>query len=163
MHYSIGRAITGAALVAALFGADAARAQPAGELFDPAQVRRAALATPESGIAAAVDTRTSDDKPVIRLTGVSGLTVWVQGGNCGTGGCRSAWFWTKVTPPAGTDRHGLVDRYNESPRWASAHVTDEAIELRGEVMFAGGISDANLAQYMRSITHHAARLAAGQA
>lgn len=163
MHYFIGRAITGAALVAALFGADAVRAQPAGEVFDPAQVRRAALAAPESGIAAATETRTSDGKPVVRLTGASGVTVWVQGGSCGTEGCRSAWFWTKVTPPAGIDRQGLVDRYNESPRWASAHVAGEGIELRGEVMFAGGISDANLAQYMRSITHHAGRLAAGQA
>lgn len=163
MQHPIGRVLLGAASAAALLGAGSAHAQTASELFNPAQVLRAALAAPDSGITAATETRTKDGKPVVRLAGGNGLTVWVQGGHCTEAGCPSAWFWVKVTPPAGTDRQALVDRYNESPRWASAHVAGDAVELRGEVMFAGGISDANLAQYVRSITHHAARLSAGQA
>lgn len=154
------RAMFGAALLVA-FSAPA-MGQAGGDLFDPAQLRRVALAAPETGITAAAETRATDGKQVIRLTVAGGSTVWVQGGFCEAAGCRSAWFWTKVKPPAGTDHQHLADRYNESPRWASAHVAGDGIELRGEIMYEGGISDANLAQYLRSITHHAARLAAGQ-
>lgn len=163
MQYPGGRALLGAALVLALSGAVVVRAQATGEAFDPAQVRRAALAAPESGIRQVSDAKTQTGHAVLRLTATGGFDVIVQGADCTANRCKLGRFWTMITPPAGVDRQQLADRYNASPRWASAHVKGDGIELRGEILYAGGITDANLAQYLRSITYHAARLAAGQA
>lgn len=162
MHSFVGRAIAGAVLASACLGASAAWAEPVKEVYDPAQIRRVAASYPETGIARVDVARADPLNPLLQLVGTNGATVFVQGAKCDAAGCRVARFAGVTTPPGGMNRQELADRHNEKPRWAVAVIMDEALGLRGELLFAGGITDANLAQYIRSIVQQTAQLSAGR-
>lgn len=162
MYTFIGRAIAGAALGAACLGASPVWAEPVKEVYDPAQIRRVAASFPEAGIARVEVARADPLNPLLQLVGTNGAAVFVQGAKCEAAGCRVARFAGVTTPPSGMNRQELADRHNEKPHWAVAIISDEALALRGELLFAGGITDANLAQYIRSIIQQAAQLSAGR-
>lgn len=162
MYTSVGRAITGAVLAAASLGASPAWAEAVREVYDPAQIRRVAASFPEAGIARVEVARADPLNPLLRLVGTNETEVFVQGAKCEAAGCRVARFVGVTTPPSGMNRQDLADRHNEQPHWPVAVITDETLALRGELLFAGGITDANLAQYIRSIVQQTAQLSAGR-
>lgn len=154
------RALIGAALSLALAGPG--HAQSFASRFTTEQVRRVALAGPAAPFKTAEATKLANGNPVAVLITPGGVVVSVFGWTCAGASCEEARLLATVSPPAGTDRQQLVDRFNEQPRWAAAYVDGDKVTLRGSLLYSGGISDANLAQYLASMAHHGARLAAGQ-
>lgn len=161
MHFSIGRALIGAGLFVALSAPG--QAQSFASQFTTDQVRRVALAGPVAPFKSAEVAKLDNGNPAIVLITPGGTVVSVFGSTCVPTGCKEARFLATVNPPAGVDRQQLVDRFNEHPRWAAAYVNGSKVMLVGSLLYEGGISDANLAQYLASMAHHAARLAAGEA
>lgn len=162
MHSFVGRAIAGAVFTAACLGASPAWAEPVREVYDPAQIRRVAASLPEAAIARVEVARADPLNPLLRLVGTNGAEVFVQGTKCEAADCRVARFVGVSTPPSGMNRQDLADRHNEKPHWAVAIFNEGTLALRGELLFAGGITDANLAQYIRSIVQQTAQLSAGR-
>lgn len=161
METFFGRALFGAGLFLALAGPG--QAQPFASQFTTDQVRRVALAGPVATFKSAEVVPLANGNPAVVLIAPGGMVVSVFGSACAPTGCQEARFLASVNPPAGTDRQQLVDRFNEQPRWAAAYVDKGKVTLVGSLLYEGGISDANLAQYLASMAHHAARLAAGEA
>lgn len=164
MEKFFGRALIGAGLALASPGqAQSAASQSAASQFTTDQVRRVALAGPVAPFKSAeVVTLANGNQAVVLIT-PGGTVVSVFGATCSPTGCKEARFLATVNPPAGKDHQQLVDRFNEQPRWAAAYVDKGKVTLVGSLPYEGGISDANLAQYLASMAHHAARLAAGEA
>lgn len=161
MKTFFGRALIGAGLFLALAGP--AQAQSFASQFTTDQVRRVALAGPVAPFKSAEVVKIANGNPAVVLIAPGGTVVSVFGASCTPTGCGEARFLATVIPPAGVDRQQLVDRFNEQPRWAAAYVDGGKVTLVGSLLYEGGISDANLAQYLASIAHHAARLAKGEA
>ncbi|WP_176399637.1 YbjN domain-containing protein [Novosphingobium sp. B 225] len=156
----VSRALIGTGLFLAL--ASAGQAQSFADRFTVDQVRRVAQTGPTATFKSAEALRLANGNPVVVLITPGGIVVSVFGWTCTPTGCDEARLLATVSPPKGIDRQQLVDRFNEQPRWAGAYVDGDKVSLRGSLPYAGGISDANLAQYLASMAHHAARLAAGQ-